>query len=371
MKFSIDKDVFCDVLFRVQGVCAQKSTLPILSSCLIEAHNDGRIEIHGTDLDVSVSTSCPAEVEEPGRIALAAKRLFDTVKAAPGGDVVLDTEPNHWAKVHSGRMKARMAGNHPDEFPQLPAFDDTEMVDLATSQLLDMIEKTFFSISTDEARASFTGAFLRLGENNKLQMVSTDGHRLSKVEVTPEGLDKKIPESLTRGLIVPRKGLGEIRRIIPAHGVVKLGVKGDDLLLAHDNTRLAIRLIPGRFPNFSQVIPKEAEHKLTVSRDALLAALKRAAFYTAKTGNTRLSLSEGTLEIYAFDPEAGELKEPVPCHYEGSGVSAGYNYRYLLEVLGVIEGEDLILEVLDTESPTVLRDTAREDVLYIVMPMQL
>src|SRR5690606_562930 len=133
----------------------------------------------------------------------------------------------------------------------------------------------------------------------------------------------------------------------------------------------AVRLIPGRFPNFAQVIPQKLDHQVTVSRDMLTQALKRASYYTAKTGNTRISLSDGTLEVYALAPEAGERNEPIPCSYGGSGVSAGFNYRYLLDVLGVIEGDDVVLELIDTESPTVIRDPGRAEALFIVMPMQL
>jgi len=379
MKLTIDRDTLVDVLFRVQGVCAQKSTLPILSSCLIEAHPEGKIEVHGTDLDISVSTSAAANVLEEGRVALAAKRLFDTVKTLPEGRVQLETEPNHWATLNAGRIHARLAGNHPDEYPQLPVFDDSTTLSLPASLLIDMVEKVFFSISTDEARASFMGAFLCSSDDDALQMVSTDGHRLSKIERSLAGSDEdpdtpvhigEIPDKLREGLIVPRKGLSELRRVIPADGMVQLRVKGDDLLIEHDSTRLAIRLIPGRFPNFSQVIPKGSEHHIRASRESLLQALRRAAHYTAKTGNTRLSASEDTLEVHAFDPEIGEIREPVRCQYNGPGISAGYNYRYLLEVLNVVEGDDVVIEMINTESPTVIRDPARPDALFIVMPMQ-
>ena len=124
MKFKIDREALTDVLFRVQGVCAQKSTLPILASCLVEAHDDGRISVHGTDLDVSISTTTSADVAEAGRVALSAKRFFDTVKSVPAGPVELTTEANHWAVLDASRVHARIAGSHPEEFPQLPSIED-------------------------------------------------------------------------------------------------------------------------------------------------------------------------------------------------------------------------------------------------------
>ncbi len=373
MKFTIDRDAFSEILSRIQGVCAQKSTLPILASCLIDAQKDGFITLYGTDLEVSIATSCPAQVEDAGRVALTAKRLFETVKAAPPGPVTLEAEANHWAILDAGRVHARIAGSHPEEFPQIPPVADNLPVTMPAEALLDMIDKTYFSISTDEARASFTGAFLKVTESGTLLMVSTDGHRLSKIELDDESIKlDAAPEALRQGIVVPRKALGELKRAItdPA-AQISLGIEGDDLLVSSQTTSLAVRLIPGRFPDFTQVIPEVLEHKVVIQRDMFISAVKRASFYSAKTGNTRLTLSEGTLELYTFDPEAGELNEPIPCDYVGGGVTAGFNYRYLLDVLNNIEGDDVIMELIDTESPTVVRDSSRDDVLYIVMPMQL
>ncbi len=373
MKFTIDRDAFSEILSRVQGVCAQKSTLPILASCLISAQKDGTITVHGTDLEVSIATSCPAQVETTGRVALTARRLYETVKAAPPGSVTLEAEANHWAVLDAGRVHARIAGSHPEEFPQIPPVADNLPVSMPADALLDMIDKTYFSISTDEARASFTGAYLCATEHGTLLMVSTDGHRLSKIELDDEAINlKDAPEALRQGIVVPRKALAELKRALTDPSVqITLGVEGDDLLVSSDTTSLAVRLIPGRFPDFTQVIPEVLDHRVVIQRDMFMSAVKRAGFYSAKTGNTRLTLSEGTVELYTVDPEAGELNEPIPCEYSGSGVTAGFNYRYLLDVLNNIEGPDVIMELIDTESPTVVRDSARDDVLYIVMPMQL
>jgi DNA polymerase-3 subunit beta len=372
MKLTIDRDALVDVLYRVQGVCGQKATLPILTCCLLEAHEDGRLQVHGSDLEISVSTSCPARVEQGGRLALVAKRLFDTVKSLPSGDVSLTAGANHWANLEAGTVHAKLAGLHPEEFPQLPDFSSASVFDIPAKTLLDMVEKIFFSISTDEARASFTGAFATVSGEGALQMVSTDGHRLSKIEgkLEDEAAAAGAAATLGGGVIIPRKGLAEWRRVMPAESVLKVQVKGDDMALSHEHTRVTVRLIPGRFPNFSQVVPGQCEHEVRVSRELLNKALKRASNYTAKTGNTRLTVSNGALEIHAFDHEIGDFKETVPCSYEGTGISAGYNYRYLIEVLNVIEGDELIIQLVNTESPTVLRDPANPEALFIVMPMQ-
>jgi DNA polymerase-3 subunit beta len=322
-------------------------------------------------MEVSVSTGCSAEVSKTGKVALTAKRLFDTVKSVPPGQISVVMEPNFWAILEADRIRARIAGSRPDDFPALPNVEAPLPITIPAAVLLDMIEKTVFSISTDEARAAFTGSLLSSTEQGRLQMVSTDGHRLSKIEVPLEGVEPASLTPLARGVIVPRKGIAEIRRIVARDSIISLDVRGDDLIIVSEQASLAIRLIPGRFPNFAKVIPNDLDHHMRVSRDALLSSLKRAGYYTAKTGNTRLTLSDGVLEIYAFDLDAGEFNERIPCEYVGEGVTAGFNYRYLLEVLNVIEADEVLVDLIDTESPTVIRDPARDEVLYIVMPMQL
>ncbi len=370
MKFTIDRDLLSEVLFRIQGVCAQKSTLAILSSCLVEAHKDGTISVQGTDLDVSVNTRSPANVAKTGRVALVAKRFFETVKSLAPGEVSLSLESNQWVNLESGKLKARIAGNHGDEFPNIPVIREDLPVQMPAMLWLDMIEKTHFSISTDESRAAFTGALFSISESGVAQMVSTDGHRLSKIDVQIDPPPQVVPEVLRKGVIIPRKGLNELRRNIDGSGTIAIDVEKEDLLVQTEKTALAVRLIPGRFPNFSKVIPSDLEHRAVLSKGALTQAIKRAALYTAKLGNTRLTLKEGQLEIYAYDAEAGEVKDSIDCDYKGKGVSAGFNYRYILDVLSVIEGDEVIIELIDTESPSVVRDPVRDDVLYIVMPMQ-
>lgn len=374
MKIRISRQGLTDELFKLQGVVNQRSTLAILSNALLEAEGDV-LTLHATDLDTSVSTSCVCEVLEPGRVTLHAKSLFDIVKSLQEDTLELETEDNHWAQLRAGAVSCRIVGTHPDDFPERPDVQRVKLYPIGTERLLDMIDKTLFSISTDDARLNLTGAFFKITEQDTFLMVSTDGHRLSKIETRPDefDVDDQIPELLQEGIIVPKKGLSEIKRTVSAKGSeLSFGLVDNNIVFRHGPTSLSIRLIDGTFPDFTQVLPAESDKKASVSRETLVQSLRFVSLFASpRTNNVRLSLSEEGLELYASEPSRGEGRKLVPVAYHGPPVKAGYNYKYLLDVLNVLDGDEVSIEIIDTLSPTLIRDTSREEMLFVVMPMRL
>lgn len=374
MKIRISREDLSSELQKIQGVVSQRSTMAILSNALLDASGD-RLTLYATDLDISIATSCPCEVLEPGRVTLHARNLFDIVKNLEDGEISIETEDNYWAKLNSGSVSCRIVGTHPDDFPQMLGTTDIEMYPIGSERLLDMIDKTLFSISTDDARPNLTGAFFKLTDANTLLMVSTDGHRLSKIEEKPEEFEVSgsTPKSLRNGIIVPRKGLTEIKRVIDVKGPeLSLGLKDNNIVFKHGALSLSIRLIDGSFPDFTQVLPKESDRKAVVDKDTFQQALRFVSLFSnSKTHNVRLSLSEDGLELYATDPDRGEGLKLVPVEYHGTPVKAGYNFKYLMDVLNVIDGDEVSIEIIDTLSPTLVRDTTRDEMLFVVMPMRL
>lgn len=374
MKIRISSKDLSDELFKLQGVVSQRSTLAILSNALLEAEGD-TLTLHATDLDTAISTSCTCEVVEPGSVTLQAKSLFDIVKNLEEETLTLETEDNWWASLDSGNVSCRIVGTHPEDFPQILDTSSVEMYPIGTDVLLEMIEKTLFSVSTDDARANLTGAFFKVTDDDTLLMVSTDGHRLSKIEVKPEAFNPggSTPKALRDGIIIPRKGLSEISRIVdPAGAELSFGLVENTVVFKHGPMTMSVRLIEGTFPDFTQVLPKESDNKARVSRDLFTQALKFVRlFANPKTNNLRLSLSDDGLELYASDPDRGEGQKTIPVEYDGQPVKAGYNYKYVLDVLGALDGDTVSLEIIDTLSPTLLRDADRDDMLFVVMPMRL
>lgn len=374
MKIRISREHLSQELYKLQGVVSQRSTLAILSNALLEAEGN-TLTLHATDLDIAVSTSCECAVDEPGRVTLQAKSLFDIIKNLEHDEITLETEDNHWAKLKAGSVNCRIVGTHPDDFPQILDSADIEMYPIGTETLLEMIDKTIFSVSTDDARPNLTGAFFKVTDDNTLLMVSTDGHRLSKIECQPDEFEASgsTPKQLRDGIIIPRKGLSELKRTVDAKGAeLSFGLKDNNIIFKHGPMSLSVRLIDGSFPDFTQVLPKESDNKAILDKDQLVQSLKFVSLFASpKTHNVRLSLSEDALELYATDPDKGEGLKSVPAQYSGPAVKAGYNFRYLLEVLNVLDGDEVSIEIIDTLSPTLVRDTSRDESLFVVMPMRL
>lgn len=374
MKIRISSAVLTEELAKLQGVVSHRSTLAILSNALLEA-KDNTLTLHATDLDISVSTSCECEVLQPGKVTLQARSLFDIVKNLESDTLELETEENHWAKLKSGAVSCRIVGTHADEFPNILDTSAVELFPLGAELLLDMIDKTIFSISTDDSRANLTGAYFKITPENNLLMVSTDGHRLSKIEARPEQFDPEanIPSALQEGIIIPRKGLAEIKRNIEIDSAeLSFGIVDNNIVFKSGPTSLSVRLIDGTFPDFTQVLPRESENRAILDKDSFNQSLRFVSlFASSKTHNVRLSLSEEGLELYASDPDRGEATKTVPAAYEGQPVKAGFNFRYLRDVLGTIDGEKVSIEIIDTLSPTLIRDPERPEMLFVVMPMRL
>lgn len=374
MKIRISPQALTAELFKLQGVVSQRSTLAILSNALLEA-KDGRLTLHATDLDTSISTSCDCEVLEEGSVTLEAKSLYDIVKNLNEESLDLETEENYWAKLKSGSFSCRIAGTHPDDFPQILNTSTAEMYPIGTDVLLTMVEKTLFSVSNDDARPNLTGAFFRVTPENSLLMVSTDGHRLSKIETDPKEFKPgaEIHDKLKKGIIIPRKGLSELKRIIDAKSEdLSFGLVENSIVFKSGPMTMSALLIEGTFPDFTQVLPRESDNKAVLHKDQFLQALKFVSLFASpKTHNLRLQLSDEGLELYASDPERGEGKKTIPTDYTGQPVKAGYNYRYLIDVLNVLDGDQVALEIIDTLSPTLVRDTNNQEALFVVMPMRL
>jgi DNA polymerase-3 subunit beta len=364
MKLTIDREVLASVLVRVQGVCPQKSSLPMLANCVLEA-SDGKLVVRGSDLEISVETStAEVEVLKRGILAVPAKRLFETVKGLPPGQVRVQVDHTGWAVVEAGGVHARLPTVRAAEMPALPKLDAAPELAVQGEALLTLIEKTFFAVSTDEARATFTGALFS-ASGGEWRMVATDGHRLCVASQKQEAPADLAP------IIVPRLALLELRRWVRRDAVVMLGKQKNDLVALCGDTTLTMRLIEGRFPDFTKVIPKKGEHVARVPRDAIAGALRRAGLYTPKTGNVRLSFADGAVNLHACDPDAGEIEERVACEHAGEGLRAAFNYRYLLDVLDVVDGDEVVIEGSDTDSPTLVRDPAHPEFVFVVMPMQL
>ena len=368
MKFSLDKDTFARILKRIESVCNSRGSFAILSSCMIEAC-DHSITLTGTDLDITMRIVENANIIEEGRIVINARRLLDTVQNQPANvDIFISTEGNQ-VLVTAGNFKARIPSGDIHEYPNIESLNVRSSVKMDASILRNLINKTMFSISNDEGRPDFMGALLTIQETGKIQMVSTDGHRLSRAEDLIE-VNGELNRSFIEGVIIRRKGLAELKDI--EDGEICIDVACNKFVVTSKTTTFYINLIAGRFPDFTKVIPSTLDHKAIIRRDDFQQILKRASIFTNKaTGTIRLSMSHGRIDISTYDSKSGEMNDFIEADYEGSGVTAGFNWKYINDILNVIENDHVSFEIIDSDSPAVIRDISTQKFDFIVMPMQL
>ncbi len=368
MEFRIAADELKKALHRAQGIVERKSTMPILSNVLVNASKAG-VTVTAFDLDIGIVSEHSAEVVKPGAVTLSAKYVFDIVQNLPDAQLTLKKLPNNYAEITSGPAHYKIVGMAPEEFPKLPKEENAPLVKIRGATLLEMIKKTSFAISTDETRYILNGVFFEPREGGKVRMVATDGHRLSLIERELEGDFK-----LKSGVIIPRKGLFELKRLLEEapDAECQLGFAENSALFKKPGLSMVMRLIDGQFPEYQRVIPKEGEKQLLVPRARLFEGLKRISLLSADKSNAiKLSLGENQLRITANNPDLGEAKDDIEVAYRGGPLTIGFNARYLLDVLSVMEGDEIALELGDEHSPGVVHVPGDKSYTAVVMPMRV
>jgi DNA polymerase-3 subunit beta len=376
MELKIATSELSRALGRTQGIVEKKSTMPILSHVLLEAKK-GQLVVSATDLDLAVSSEHEVGVEvlKEGSLAVSARHLYEIVRALPEQQVTLKKAHNNYLELKSGPSEFRIVGLPADDFPALPRFEKVPFADVDAASLLDMIGRTFFAVSNDETRYNLNGVFFEPSPE-ALRLVATDGHRLSLVE-----RKMGVTFGLKKGVILPKKGLQELRKLLSEAAEsgeekpeTKLGFVENSAIVRRPGVVLSMRLIEGLFPDYRQVIPKAGEKVVRLGRERLHETLRRVSLLsTEKAHAVKLELAKGSLRVLSQNPDLGEAKEDVPVEYAGEPLKIGFNARYILEVLGVLQSKDVAFELADDLSPGVLRGAEDVDQGYtaVVMPMRI
>jgi len=374
MKLSITKAELTRGLARIQAIVEKRNSMPILANVLLEAKGTGKegmLELAATDLEVGIRGLHPADVAKPGALTISAKKLFEITRELPDELVHLESTPNAYLTIRCARAEFTLAGTAAEEYPTLPTFTPEKMVPVLAATLSQMIERTMYSASVDETRYNLNGVYLEvLEDTGKLRMVATDGHRLACVDRVV-GDDAS---SLASGVIIPRKGLAELKRLVDEDDAdeIELAFEGNNGLARRGNVTLVMRLIEGEFPNYQQVIPKKLDRQLVLAADPLLHALRRVSLLSSERSRAvTLELSDGKLTITSSNPDLGDAREELDLDYAGDTLSIGFNSKYLIDALGVSGAKEVRFGLQDDLSPAQLVPTDDEDTLAVVMPMRI
>lgn len=374
MEITLERESFLTVLSRCQGVVDRRHSMAVLTNVVLQTDSDSVIVL-ASDLEIGLRQSCPARVKKAGVVAVSARKLFEIVREAPeGSDLKLKVLKNSWVEVAYGRSDFKLMGIDPSDHPGVTDSpgngSDTTVLSFKANDLLDMIQKTIFAVSTDDTRSNLAGIYLESASGGGLlRMVATDGHRLAMIE------KKSGSGEIPTGVILPRKGLHETARILadldPEAGV-KLSITGNEAFLEAGSAIMSMRLVEGNFPDYNQVVPKKVPHLMVAERDSLLQTVRRVSLLSSERARgIKLNVQEDSLEVSANNPDLGEASEDVKVKYGGDEIEIGFNSRYLLDVLNVLpDNENVEISLKDQLSPGVVRGIDK-DYCYVVMPMRI
>ncbi|MCF8473378.1 MAG: DNA polymerase III subunit beta [Emcibacter sp.] len=373
MKLNIERSALLKSLGHIQSVVEKRNTIPILSNVLLECDGD-QLKMAATDLDLAISESVKAEIVAGGGITAPAHTLYDIVRKLPDGsqvELVYDND-NHRLTIRAGRSRFTLSCLPREDFPIMSEGDLPHVFSVPAANLIRLIDKTRFAVSTEETRYYLNGIYLHVANDDEgvpvLRGVATDGHRLARFDMEqPEGLDG-MP-----GVIVPRKAVGELRKLIDEfEGDVKIGLSETKIRFTFADIVLTSKLIDGTFPDYSRVIPEGNDKIMEINSAQFAEAVDRVStISTEKTRSIKLSLSDGNLKLSVNSPDQGTAKEELAASYSADDMEIGFNSRYLLDILGQIEGEIVQMVLADATAPTILRDLTDDGALYVLMPMRV
>jgi DNA polymerase-3 subunit beta len=365
MKFAITRENLRSGLGAVAAAIPTRTTLPVLSNILMRASGES-LQLSGTDLDISVSLSVPADVEAEGAVTVPAKKLVEIARELEDAPVHIETDGTQ-VQLACGRSRFKLYGLAEDEFPTFPEVDFTEAWKMTAGDLQQLISHTSFAVSTEESRPILNGVLWQLGPDGSV-MVATNGHRLAKMRQALEG--SGAPEA---DLIIPPKALNQVERLYDAKDELELARSDNHLAFRSADRVVYTRLIEGPYPNYDQVIPKDNDKEAVANRAAFEAAIRRMAVVASdQTHRVRLSFEEGGVKFRVQTPDLGEAEDELQVEYRGEAIEIGFNATYLLEILRYLSDEDIRITFKAPErAATFSPASGQPDYLCLVMPLRL
>ncbi|MEM8561921.1 MAG: DNA polymerase III subunit beta [Pseudomonadota bacterium] len=367
MKFSIARDALLQPLNLVAGVVERRQTLPILANVLLVLDED-RLSLTGTDLEVELLGRVKLDqAGESGEVTVPARKLVDICKSLPeGSDIQLAAQDNK-VTIKSGRSRFTLATLPAREFPNVEDSLGTHQFTVKQGQLKRLIERTGFAMAQQDVRYYLNGMLWEIKEA-ALRVVATDGHRLAMCT-----LDSKLAPSEDTQVILPRKGVLELSRLLlDSEADIAIVIGSNHVRATTEHFTFTSKLVDGKFPDYQRVLPRSPDKVVLGSRVELRQAFTRAAILSnEKYRGVRLKVTQNSLDIVANNPEQEEAEESVSVEYQGEPLEVGFNVSYLLDVLGVLSGEQVKLSLSDPNSSALLEESETDDSLYVVMPMRL
>ncbi len=375
MEFTIDRSLFLEGLEKTLSVVEKRNTMPSLNHALIDIKED-QLQISATDLEIFVSASVPCKVTTSGRIALPAKNLYDIVKELQASEVKMRGLENNRVEIKSGKSLFRLMGLAADDFPHFKTSPKGQLSTgrLKVKEFLKLIQKTEHCICHEEYRYALTGIYLEyLTEDgkSKLRAVATDGHRLSLMECP---VDKLGNVKLTKGMIIPRKGAAELRKLLESTNEDEFELTCDENLIRVNLGRFKIWIRPldAEYPDYRRVLPGELPSKFFCRKSDLSSALKRMSLLVSDRSRVvAFDFQKERLQLSTQNPDLGDANDELSGDFTGNTVKAGFNVRFFSEALQNFTDEKIVLHVGEALQPAIIKAPAEEGMTIVIMPMRL
>ncbi len=371
MEIKIARNELLKSVSRVQSIIERKSSMPVLSTILFDA-SGSNVRLSATDLELGFQETVSADVIQEGSITISGRKLFEILKESNSETFLIKRKENNWVFISDEIARFDLACIAPDEFPAFIEPEGVAMVQIDADTLTDMINKTIYAVTIEEAGFKLSGVFterVSYGGENFLRMVATDGHRLSMI-------DKAIPNienlDLERGVMIPKKGMSELNRLASEGGIVEIGFKQKDCVAKKENALLVMRLLEAKFPDYQAVIPKEVRFSITLKRSSLLEAMRKMLILSNERYRAvKITLDSDGLDLVSTNPDLGEAQEKIEIKYTGEKIEAGFNPKYFIDIIQPMESEVIRMEFTDNSKPCVIRGDEDKGFIGLIMPMRV
>ena len=371
MEIRVERDDLYQAITRVQSIIEKRSNMPILSMILLSAA-DSAISISATDLEISIQQALPAEILQTGSVTISGRKLFEILKESKSSKIYIKEKENNWVHIADDDARYNLACLSPEEFPAFVEPEGVVTVDIEGSDLSEMIEKTIYAVTMEEAGFKLSGVFTeKIAQRGKtfLRMVATDGHRLSLI-------DKEISHiedlKLDGGVMIPKKGMAELNKLASEGGLLQVGFRQNSCLVKRASCTVVIRLLESKFPDYNAVIPKKPKSFIHIDRTMLLDGMKKMIILSSETyRGLKMSLEENGMELVSINPELGDAQERLAVEYQGERLELGFNSKYFIDVLQVMESNTVELGFVDNASPCLISGKDDQGFLGLIMPMRI
>ena len=367
MKFIVSSSALLKQLQQINGVIGSNNVLPILEDFLFEIETN-KLTVVATDLETVMKIHLDIEAKDSGRVCIPAKILMDSLKNLPNQPLTFDIDKNFGIEITSDNGKYKVMGENPDNFPKEPPADDTSAFTMTSHQLLTAINKTLFAVSNDDLRPAMTGVYFEL-DKKSLTTVATDAHRLVRYTLTEVSCPKK------DSFIVPKKPLTLLKGSLPDNeDEISISYNNNHMFVNHGTVQLSCRLLDARFPDYKVVIPAENPYQMTINRQDFQSALRRISIFSNKSTNlVTLTISGSELQLTAQDIDfSQEGNERMSCQYDGEDITISFNARFLIEMLGSTNSEEVRLELSTPSKAGLIKPVEteeNEELLMLAMPL--